>query len=373
MRLVFGLVCLPIFIFAQHIDAPKSSIGLGCTYGKILVHTKKITSSIPSFSYGLDASYSFITNGSKPWHALRNFPVISINASIIHYNTKQLGTVFGCYPSMERIIYKKSSWKPVLKFGAGIGYITKHWERNNTSDSTNNIVGSHINNFTNIQIGIKKNIGQSIEANFGIGFTHVSNAAMRTPNYGINYAAFFCKASYMQKKIVQQQKTKTQDVQIMPRIKNKIRYNIRYAYSMVEDSKAYNGPMYPIKNMSIYASKVVHQKNNYFIGIDAMYYTRMVSLYKSREQYIGKERKHAIRYAIIGGNEFLFGSFGLPVQAGYYINKLDGGFSWYQQIGITYHFYSRPNKIIKDMSVSALLKSHLANADCGLIAIQCSF
>jgi hypothetical protein len=370
---IYIFLLLPCVVFSQEKRKKNIQYGIQLSTGKVLIHTKKVYATAPSLSQGIDASIQFPCIGNKDWHAKRHFPTVAIHVAMNKYNSQTLGAAYGIYPSLQHTLFNYKKIKGFVNFGGGIGYATKYWKRNPIQDTMQNILGSALNNFTTIQVGIEKKIGEKINLTTGIGFNHVSNGAMRSPNYGINYVHVFLGANFIPNKIEYDtwDSTSTDVEQFIPKKKY---ITARVSYSMAENSKAFNGPMYSIYNASVIASKDYWKKNRVYVGIEATYYKMLEAIFKNSEQFKGKERSHAIKYTAIAGCEFLYGKFGLPIQAGVYFNKPNGGFSWYQQLGLNYHFYHKNDKrFLNDMYISATLKTHLANAEAGFIGLGFMF
>ena len=353
------LICLLFLSFQLKAEKDSTkSISFGVNYlgGKVIVHTPKIHIDPPPYSQAILFSYCKQHTGTKDWQQRFGFPESALNLSFTHYGKKELGNAIGIYPSIQfRLISQKNAYW-YFKVGGGIGIVSKSWKRIPTEDSTNNILGSTLNNFTMIQSGVRFKVAKNWTFQSGIHFFHISNAASRQPNYGINTIGAFIGLNYHPLGVVMQ----FAKIELP---KNKIPYNIGLKATLAfAEAKAVDGPLYPYYHISLFGSKMYRNKNRAMLGIDATYSAELYTAFKNNYKFIGTEKQHAIRYTVFGAHEFVFGKIGLPLQYGFYLNRPTGGRKTYQKLGINYHFYHNDNHIVKDIFLMTQLITELVNA-----------
>lgn len=355
LRFFVILLLFPLQAFAQK-DSTKLSFGANYLGGKILIHTPKIHQQSPPYSQALEFSYAKQTTGNAFWQQRFGFPETALNFCIASNGSPLIGTSFGFYPSIQfRILSgRKAYW--FFKLGGGIGMNTKSWQRIPASDSMNNIVGSKINNFTMIQTGARFKLNDRISMQGGIHFYHVSNAATRTPNFGINTIGGFIGLHYHPNGNAFTIEKKKWPVQ-----KNPINLGVKLATAYAE-SQTPNGPIYPYYHISIFGSKMYRNKSRAIVGVDATYSSELYAGFKNTYNHIGREREAAIIYSAFLGHEFVFGKIGLPLQLGFYLNRPGGGRGRYQKLGINYHFYHDDSRRLKDAFILTQLFTENVNA-----------
>jgi len=333
-------------------------VTIGAQYlgGKIIVHTPKIHVSAPPYSQAMVFSWLKQSTGNKAWQQRFGFPETGLNLALVHYGKKELGQAIGLYPSIQfRLLGNyRSHW--FLKIGGGLGLTNQSWQRTPAADSINNILGSRLNNFTMIQSGYRVYLNRFWSAQAGLQFFHLSNAATRQPNYGINTLGFTAGVVY--RSSGNMPRPVHHD---WPMEKNRFNIGLKTAFSMAE-AKAVDGPLYPYYHVSLFASQMYRNKSRAMLGLDATYSTELYALYKNNYRYAGHEREKAIRYSVFAAHEFVFGKIGLPLQFGYYLNRPAGGRKTYQKLGINWHMYRNDQAILKDVFLFTQLFTELVNA-----------
>ena len=147
----------------------------------------------PIFEFGAE----FPNAGNNDFHS--DFPLNSWGI-IFNYapltNKEILGFSFGLMPYLNVNLrrYKESRWK--ARLGSGIGFIQKPF--NNITNPKNMIIGSYLNNITDLSIQYKVFLSKMISGKLGIGLQHFSNGAYTRPNLGINlpYLSLSFKQDY---------------------------------------------------------------------------------------------------------------------------------------------------------------------------------
>ncbi|MBL7754943.1 MAG: acyloxyacyl hydrolase [Chitinophagaceae bacterium] len=360
----FVLTILLLAGFQSSLAGPQMGLGINYLGGSMLVHTKKIHTTASAYVQGMEFSYIQKGHGSKYWHRKYGYPETSLNMSFASYSRPDLGWAVGIYPAIQFSLFESRKLNWYFRLGGGFGYASKPWSRLPYSDSSNNILGSHFNNFTMLQTGVRWAINSHWQLNSGVHFFHVSNAAARQPNYGMNTLGFYLGAVYMPRPW---QKPKQEAPEKSPY--KKWTAGLTFTTSYAED-KAVNGPIF--RNYTVGLLAGYHWRNKFktSVGFDGAYSARLQAFYKNNYLYPGEEFKHAWRYSAFVNHEFLFGRVGLPLQLGVYLNKPMGGEAIYQKVGLNYHLIPASHRwMIRDMVCMLQLKTHYASAEyveCGL-------
>jgi hypothetical protein len=360
MRIVAVFILMTFFLqaLAQQ-DSVSNGVSFGLRYfgGQIYVHTNKIYLDAPRYSSGVEFSYQKQTTGTKDWHQRFGFPEVSVNGFYSNNGSKALGYAVAIYPAIQFKVVSTVRSQIFFKVGGGLGMSSKRWQRIPASDSLNNFVGSRLNNFSMFQLGWRQDVHQHITLQAGLHFYHLSNAAARSPNFGINTLGVHLGINYHLQKVVHHFPKR-----VLQKQPNPLNIGLAGIFGMAED-KAPNGPIYPIATGSISLQQMYRKKSRVIFGADATRNNRSYALIRNTFQYNANGR-YITPWQITAflGHEFLFGKIGLPVMAGVYLTRPLGGPRIYQKLGLNYHFFESRSQFIKDTYLTLLLKTHFAQA-----------
>lgn len=351
------LTCLQLLLFslavAQNVDALSGyGIEVNPVYGKVLKHNY-IFPPVPSSSYAIDINILKQTTGNKEWQVQRKFPLLGVGFTYTDYGIDSVyGKCYGLYPVWELPIVRGEQLEWTCRFGYGIGYVTKHYERYPTFDTLNNLIGSNINNFTMFTTQLRYKVNEHIHIHTGFNFSHISNGSFQLPNLGVNMYGGHIGLRYFP---VTDHPPKTPvSVTTLP---NRWLFQLRVGLGMNEYNNV-DGPRYPVYSASVYASKRYASKNKISGGIDYNYYKAMEYFLKNNEIMVGEEADNAWQGAIFIGHEFVIGKVGIITQLGVpfkhtAINKE----LTIQKLGYSYYVINQEQGILKELTVNALIKS----------------
>jgi hypothetical protein len=337
--------------------------------GKILKHAKTFTSPVPDVSTGLEVNIIQQTYGRKDWQQRRNYPLIGLGLGFTNYGIDSIyGKGVSIYPNMQIPIMRSGNIEWTFKAGFGLGYMSKRYERAPSWDTINVAIGSHFNNYSYFSTDLRYRLNNNWDIQAGLNFSHVSNASLRLPNKGINMYGGHIGVRYFP---VTSRPEKIHD-ELEP-LKNRWLVQGRVGISAVE-TRAADGPLYPVYLASVYASKRYLSKNKAFAGIDYSYHSSIAAFLKNNEILPGEEKAHSWKSAIFVGNEFLYGRAGIVLQLGVYIKqaelKLD---PHYQKIGLNFYAIQKEQGILKELFFSCLLKTHKTQAELVEMGIGAGF
>lgn len=135
----------------------------------------------PAFELSIEQQ----TWGAKRWEAEYGYPIIGLTLWYSPMgNFEEIGSSIALYPFINfPLVYDK---KQSLNFrlGLGLGYLTNLFHR--IDNYKNYAIGSHINVAGSVSVEYRRKLGRSVTISGGIGLTHFSNGATKTPNYGLN-------------------------------------------------------------------------------------------------------------------------------------------------------------------------------------------
>lgn len=369
------ILLISIFLFsvpaALHAQEQWAGMGIEANVmrGKIFRHSKKFPTQLPKAVTGVELNALFRTRGTKDWQQRRNYPLVGFGVMYTNYGIDSIyGQCISIYPNLELPIVRYKNFEWTFKAAFGLGYMTRRFSRYPNFDTINTAIGSHFNNFSLFATDIRYSINEHIDVQAGGTFTHVSNAAFRTPNLGINVYGAHVGVRYFP---VSSQPNKIRK-ELSP-LKNRWLIQARLGMSGRQEFSP-DGPMYPVYLVSAFVSRRYHSHNKALIGLDYSYHTNMYAFLRNNEILVGEERANSWKSAVIIGNEFLYGRVGVLLQLGFYIKQyaLPEDF-FYQKIGGNYYLLQKEEGLLKELSASILLKTHKFSAELVEVGIGVGF
>lgn len=369
--MLFLASCFFAFIATaqQHNSWAGFGLEINVAGGKVLKHTEKFRAPVPKLSTAIEINFLQQTFGKKNWQQRRKYPLVGLGLTYTDYGIDSIyGKCFSIYPNLQTTILKGKNIEWTFRAGFGLAYVTKHYERAPGWDTLNNAIGSHFNNYTVFTTDLRYHLNDHWDLQLGANFSHISNAALRSPNLGINlYGAHFGVRYFP---VTSRPQKLTRE---LPNLQNRWLAQLRVGIAGNEYGNA-DGPLYPVYLLSAYASKRYWSKNKLFIGVDYSYHQGIYAFLRNNEIYSGEEKNHSWKSAVFAGNEFLIGRFGIMLQVGVYIKeaalKLD---PYYEKIGTNIYFVQKEHGALKELFTSVLLKTHKTQAELVEIGLGVGF
>ena len=356
------LLTLVLFVLIPPLFAQSKWDGLGIEAnlmsGKMIRHTPKFPKIVPDNSQEFEINFVQQTNGRKDWQQRRNYPLLGCALSYTNYGIDSIyGKCFSIYPNIELPIVKGKKLQWTAKAGFGLGYVTKRFSRYPGWDTLNTAIGSHFNNYSYFGTDLRYRINHHWDIQTGLSFSHVSNAALRKPNLGINMYGAHVGVRYFpytsQPQLI---------VRTLEPLKNRWLIQARFGISATESGNG-DGPLFPIYMASIYASKRYLSKNKAFAGVDYSYHSDVYAFMHNNEVMPGQEKNKSWKSAVFIGNEFLIGRVGILLQLGFYVKKGLYPDVYYEKLGGNVYIIQKEKGILKELFASCLLKAHKTDAE----------
>ncbi len=364
--------CLLCMLQTEAQDVPVNSgfgIEANMIGGRIIKHTKKFTAPIPPLSGALDVNFLWQTYGKKDWQQRRNFPVIGIGITCTDYgNSAVLGNSIGVYPNLQIPLIHRGNVEWTLRIGDGLAYVSRKYQTIAPIDTTNNAIGSHLNDFAVVMTDLRYHVNDHWQVQCGLSFTHISNADYHQPNLGINLGGIHAGVQYSPvtnrpKKIIKE----------LTPLKNRWLIQARTGITYNE-ARADGDPVVPSYIFSVYASKRWHSNNKLIIGLDYGYHTDVYDFLKRWNVEHGHEMGHAWDGAFFAGNEFLIGRVGILTSLGIYYHQTYLKFDpFYEKFGCNYYLLQHEHGPVKELFLSAMLLAHEITAQYGEFGIGVGF
>lgn len=346
----FFLGILFVFFISMNCFSQNTNYGFEVKehYGFTIAHRQSMLHYLDRHYSIIDVSFYQNTSQENCWQQYYNFPKMGVAATYSNFGgSNKLGQAIGVFGFLTFENPNKNICFS-FKLGAGAGYLSKPFDRE--KNYKNIAVGSHINGLIRLEPSVKFNLSEKFSLTTGIGFTHFSNAATKTPNLGINIATVQMGARYYfgARKI----KPRSEN---MDSIFNSKRYAV-YIHSGLKQVYPANGPFYGffIANFNY----LIHhyKKGTWGLGADFFY---SPSLHEELMSDLNPNNNNnpVRQFALNVNHEFNFGRLSLPLILGVYvIDKVKKNGLTSQSVGIRY-------KLNQHLIASVILKSHFAKAE----------
>ncbi|UPT66933.1 MAG: acyloxyacyl hydrolase [Sphingobacteriales bacterium JAD_PAG50586_3] len=291
-------------------------------------------------------------SGLKPWHLFYKNSVVGV--SLIHYRlgyNDVLGNATGLYTFNRFNLVGNRGTHLRFGMGVGVGYLSKVF---NKDDNHKNVtIGSHINALVNFQLLFEQCLTPRLFFNAGVGITHFSNGAFKTPNLGLNLPAVTAGLLY-----------RFQPAPVVNRYqRNEFDINKQLIFSVIATigrKQIYppDGYSYMVNGLMFNITKQVGYKSGLTLTIEAFNDRSIRALMNYTDPNVNPKYFQTVRPGIAFGYDVWLGKLSFLFQAGVYpytYYKGDGRI--YSRLALR---YSLPYGLLANFS----LKSHFAKADC---------
>jgi len=218
-----------------------------------------------------------------------------------------------------------------FKMGAGIGYITKIYDK--FTNPTNNAIGSHVNAKVSFKLVLNK-FTKKHHFGLGVELSHFSNGAIQVPNLGLNGLSAYVNMGYNFNK---------REV-FNPLIKRYSILELKGAYFMVEGILSV-GEVLPVpldsKKYPIFASRLTWVKPlksnlwNVEVAFDAVYNVSNLHRYYD-STFVAKD---VPQFGFYAGMSFNYYKSQIIFGMGYYVmDKINPLGRIYNRVGYRYYF-----------------------------------
>ncbi len=331
---------------------PKSDFMLAAQghYGYIISHRNNMSHLIKGHVKGAEVSYTFRTNGDKPWQRLYSYPEVGV--SFMHLdlaNPQQLGTLECLSPFINFKLNKQKRKNALnLRIGIGLAFLTKPFDIR--TNHKNNAIGSHLNGFVNMRLNYTTMLTESIRLDFGAGLSHASNGATNTPNLGLNVATTNIGIGYLigNKKLVYNRDT-------VPTYKKRWNPSIIGVWG-IKELETPTGPKYMAFGLQVNLYKTVGYKSKIGGGVEMAYNNATKEVWANDSVYTTQFFDIA-QFGGKVGYEFKIHRLSLPIEFGYYLYKKQA------YNGKVFHRIGMRYMVTKHLMANVTLLTHWAKAD----------
>ncbi len=318
--------------------------------GFLLAHTPSMNHLPKQHVQAQEISFVHLPSGSKAWHSRLNFPLVgaTLNSGNLG-NDEVLGKSTGLYGFMKfRLDPGLHRHKFYFKFGVGGSYLSKiHSIENNPK---NNAISSHWNYLLNTSLGYEYMFPGHMYIGAGFDFMHMSNAAFKAPNLGLNIPQIKINIGFLlhpKKLIISIIKQDT-----ITSLDSDWHFLFQGMYSQKEIS-AYPGFKFPVFAGNVLVQHKLNSTLFYETGLDFMWNSSDLTLRQEKKIQDSLLLKVGGYFGVTLPLDRLQFNLGL---GGYIYDPYTLNGIFYQRLGLRYF-------LLKPLFVSLTLKTHWFNAD----------
>lgn len=241
----------------------NTEIDLRINYAFFVHHHFEMTG-YPKHFPMFELSFQKQTYGDKMWHSYFNYPTVGVTAFASSLgNNEFIGNAYALYPFINFPFNKSKINIFSLRFGVGVGYLTKKFDPLENYHNTS--IGAHFNAAINITFEYQRRITERFKMSLFAGLTHFSNGCSSYPNSGINIINAGLSATYLIKEqedyIPKQEISNKTYKKIDPEFYLGLSYGVkRIEYNQKND--------FSVFNLEFYAMDRVTNLSKIGIGLD---------------------------------------------------------------------------------------------------------
>ena len=283
--------------------------------------------------------------GEKLWEQKFGFPQLGIGIYSAHFfNSNQFGTPIALYGVFKAPFKRWNRFS--LNYEAGFG-LTFNWEAFNPSENNYNIsMGAAESVFIDLGTNLTYKLSPNFDLGVGYSFTHFSNGALKSPNFGLNTFSPKISLSYRVNRFSPQllkqpdltfTKNTSIDFSIFGGAKNVI-----YRGNDVDTVTKYKGVYYPVYGFTTVVNRQVSYKSKLGIGMSLSYdgsYNSTVFVDNGELEPTEGFHGNKLSLSIFPSYELVINKLSVVVQPGFYVLRQQSAYKKpvaYQRLGLHY-------------------------------------
>ena len=148
---------------------------------------------------GIEARIGFQTLGEEIWQQYNHYPKYGLGIhyadEVIDRSDTTLGNPFSVFAFYNVPLVRYGRFTLNTNLSAGLSYVFLIHDP--ASNPYNDIVGSHINLYLDVDLNLGVELGERIDLTLGYGMTHYSNGRIHMPQKGLNNWGWLAGLTYM--------------------------------------------------------------------------------------------------------------------------------------------------------------------------------
>lgn len=351
--MIIMIVCC-VYSLSSAQNSPRENFIISAQghYGYVISHRGNMAHLIKGHVYGAELNYIFRTSGNKCWHPMYKYPEFGVCAVHLYLaNPSQLGNMDALYPYTNlRLNKENKKFKLDLRLGVGLAYLSKPFDR--TTNHQNIAIGSHYNGFVNIRLNASFMITPSWRMDAGVGLSHASNGAIKTPNLGLNVTTVNLGLGYVFGNKALQMKCDS----VMPPAAKKWHPSL-ITVAGIKELEQPNGSKYMAYGLMLNVYRTRNHKNKFGGGLEMAYNNATRKELVDDSVVTVVKTKDIVQAGAKVGYSFQLDRLSLPIEFGMYFYRSETNSDlFFHRIGLRY-------MLSKHLIANVTLLTHWAKAD----------
>lgn len=355
---VFFLLSFLVQVHSQNSWRAGTWVEADVFYGQLVRHSPKMEFDIPYSARGVGLSIMKQSRGQDYWSAAHGAPRFGVQVFWRNFgNDELLGRTIGFYPQGDFFLHRSKRWEMYCRAGFGLTFNNRPYNR--LENPENNAIGSMANNATAVGLGVGIRLTPQWLLRLEGNATHVSNGRFSLPNLGLNTFSLKMGISY--------QLAPLEEITPIPQEKlkrdKKWHVNLRFGLG-AKENKEPDGPRYPVFLASAFMTRMISYTNRLQLGVE-VFHDQSVRAFTRNQQINSDEPQFTdTRFAVIAGQEFVFGHAAFMTQLFFYADKpFEGSDFFGTRIGPTFYLYGPADEQRFCPFIGIYMKAHKAVAD----------
>jgi hypothetical protein len=339
-----------ITLKAQQSPKPTYILTSRIHYGFIWNFSEEVshlsTQHMPAFELNLTKQ----TKGNKSWQQEYRYPQVGYSLYYYAFDPKKpVGNALGILAHAGKKVFRTKRSNLQWRMGFGLAYVEKRFEVE--TNFKNNVISQRVNFTLNGQLNYNFQITPKVLFNIGLGLTHISNGALRRPNFGINLPTMHVGIGVNISKTDDEYKKDSLKI-----FRRKTYFHVS-PFMGLKEVYPVNGPKYCVGGINAVVERRVNRKSGLQAGLDFSYDHSKKSEIKNDTLNLDNVFLNRAQAAVLIGHELYLNRLSLLTQGGIYLyDPTHLNNSFYQKVGFKYYF---TEKIFVNMT----MKLHLGIAD----------
>jgi len=329
-------------------------------YGRILKHTEKFEADVIGNTFGLELNLIKKTYGKQAWQAHQDYPAFGLAVSYFNFGDKKIfGHAVGLMPNFTLLFLQKKCLHGHFRLGVGAAYLNQIY--NVVNNSTNNVIGSHLNAMVGFRLGTGYRLNDKWTLQSSVSYTHFSNGASTLPNLGLNIPTINLGATYIPRPLRKEDFLPA----TTPRTRDKRwHFSLTQALALTETITP-GGPDYPVHITAVSVGRHLGYANRMSAGFEYEFNYSVYEFMNHIDRFEDQQqrRRNASRVTFFVVDEVTLGNISLWFQAGTYLTR-----SYlqpdviYTKLGVRYYIPIIKNKKPR-AHIGVYMKSHQVVAE----------
>jgi hypothetical protein len=312
-------------------------------YGFIIPHTAAVEPVSHSNPAGFELDFNWLNTSYESWKVFRRYNISGIQAAYINFRNPEVGSAYMLSTYTEPILRSGERFIFSVKAGGGISWQTKIFDY--TDDTISKFFSTRISFPLYISARLRYRLTSGTMLTLSGCYNHISNGAIRNPNYGINFPTVSLGLEYFPGKFPAPD------------------------HSFKSDGDTRSSHQY-ILFQGITGFKSLYGESFLSVGFSARYTRHLRTWYAlngGAELIMDKGVRKMIevddrkddykRFAITAGQDFYLGRIVFSQYLGIYL------YSPYKAKDPVYQKYELAYRILPDFLLGAYLKAHTSDAE----------